>query len=177
MHLSFIFGANQAFNPILPATGEIIWSVVSFIVLLALLVKFAFPPVKRIMTERTAKIRNDIEAAEKARLETERVLAEYRNQLEEGRKEANRLIEEARKTAELMREDLLRRAQEEAADIKRRADESLMIEKERVMNELRSSVGDLAVELASRIISYEVDRVSVDPLVVQFLSEVGARAK
>ncbi len=176
MHI-YIFGANQAFNPILPATGEIIWSVISFVVLLALLVKFAFPPVKKIMTDRTAKIRSDIEAAEMARLEAERVLAEYRSQLEEGRKEANRLVDEARKTAGLVREDLLKRAQEEAADIKRRADESLIIEKERVMSELRSSVGDLAVELASRVISYEIDRVSIDPLVVQFLSEVGATTK
>ncbi len=176
MHL-YIFGANQAFNPILPATGEIIWSVISFVVLLVLLAKYAFPPVKKIMAERTAKIRGDIEAAEKARLEAERVLAEYRNQLEEARKEANRLVEEARKTAGLVREDLLKRAHEEAADIKRRADEALAIEKERVMNELRGSLGDLAVELASRIISFEIERQNVDPLVEQFLHEMGARSK
>jgi F-type H+-transporting ATPase subunit b len=174
---TYIFGANQAFNPILPATGEIIWSVVSFALLLFLLGKFAFPPVKKIMAERTAKIRNDIEGAEKARLEAERVLAEYRTQLEEARKEANRLVEEARKTAGLVREELLAKAHEEAAEIKRRAEESLQIEKERAMSELRASVGDLAVELASRIIAYEVDRRSVDPLVEQFLAESGVGSK
>lgn len=177
MSVAVIFGASQAFNPILPATGEVIWSVISFVVLLILLAKYAFPPVKKIMEERTAKIRGDIEAAESARAEAERTLAQYRSQLEEGRQEASRIIEEARKTAAAIREEHLQSALEEASEIKRRAEDALVIERARVASELRKEVGDLAVALAGRILSLEIEKASYDPLIEQFLLEVGAEKK
>lgn len=175
--LSVILGAAQSSNPIVPAPGEVIWSVVSFVVLMALLTKVAFPPVRKIMVARTEKIRLDIEGAEQARIDAEQVLSEYRKQLDEARKESGRLIEEARKTAEAIRDDLVAKAHEEAAEIKARADESLRAERDRVVAELKAQIGGLAVDLAGRIIEAEIERSSADPLVERFIAQVGSGTK
>lgn len=167
-----IFAANQSSNPIVPATGDLIWSVISFAVLLVLLVKFAFPPLRRMMEQRTEKIRTDIESAEAARNEAESVLAEYRSQLEEARRESSRIIEEARRTADALREEIITVANADANEIRRRAEESLEQERQRVVAEVRDEMGQLAVDLAQRILEVEIERSSTDPLVASFLSEI-----
>ncbi len=169
-----ILAAAESSNPILPSVPEIIWSVISFALLVVLLAKWAYPPVKGMMQARTAKIQGDIDGAENARTEAERVLGEYREQLAEARREATRIIEEARKTAEVLRRDLLARAEEEAADLRARNDEALAFERERVAVELRAEMAKLAVDIAERVIRAEIDRRAADALVQQFLAEIGA---
>ncbi len=171
---SVIFAAAESSNPILPAVPEIIWSVLSFTLLIVLLGKFAYPPVKAILNNRTAKIQGDIDSAEKSRAEAERVLAEYREQLAEARREATRLIEEARKTAEVLRRDLLAKAEEEAGELRARNDEALRFERERISVELRDEMGRLAFDIAERVLQFELDRNSSSALIEQFLGEIGA---
>jgi F-type H+-transporting ATPase subunit b len=168
------FAASQSVNPILPATGEVIWSVISFVVLMALFIRFVFPPVRTAMVARSEKIRTDIEAAELARNEAEETLAQYRAQLEEARRESTRLLEEARVTASGLREELLAQAGRDAAAIVERAEDSLRGERERVVSELRGLLGDLAVDLAERILEVEIDRLSIDPLIDRFVAEVSS---
>lgn len=171
---SVIYAAAESSNPILPAVPEIIWSVLSFTLLIVLLGKFVYPPVKAILNNRTAKIQGDIDSAEKSRAEAERVLAEYREQLAEGRREATRVIEEARKTAEVLRRDLLAKAEEEAGELRARNDEALRFERERISVELRDEMGRLAFDIAERVLQFELDRSSSSALIEQFLGEIGA---
>ena len=172
--LSVIFAAAQSSNPIVPAVPEIIWSVISFTLLIVLLGKYAYPPVKAILNNRTAKIQGDLDSAEKLRSEAERVLAEYREQLAEARREATRVIEEARKTAEVLRRDLLAKAEEEANELRARNEETLRFERERVSVELREEMGRLAFDIAERILQFEIDRNTTGVLIEQFLGEIGA---
>lgn len=172
--ITTIFAAAESSNPILPATSEILWSVASFLLLLFILGKFAYPPVKKVMADRTAKIRGDIDAAELARAEALRTLEEYREQLAQAKREAARILDEARKTAEALRADLLVKAEQEAAVIRARNEEALRIERQRVIAELRSEVGSLALELAEKIIDAEVDRAASQTLIDSFISEIGA---
>jgi F-type H+-transporting ATPase subunit b len=169
-----IFAAATSTNPILPATGEIIWSVVSFVVLLFVLGKFAYPPVKQMMVDRASKIRGDLDAAELARTEAQRTLEEYREQLAQAKRDASHIVEEARLTAEALRVELLSKAEEEAAEVRTRNEELLRFERQRVLAELRSEVGSLALELAEKIIDAEVDRAASQALIDSFISEIGA---
>ncbi|TAN22496.1 MAG: ATP synthase F0 subunit B [Actinomycetota bacterium] len=166
--------AADSSNPILPATGEIIWSVLSFLLLLLLLGKWAYPPVKKMMADRAAKIRNDIDAAELARAEAQRTLEEYREQLAQAKREATHILDEARQTGEALRADLLAKAEEDLAILRSRNEEALRIERQRVIAELRSEVGSLALELAEKIIDAEVDRAASQSLIDSFISEIGA---
>ncbi len=161
-------------NPILPAAGEIVWSVLSFALLLLLLGKWAYPPVKKMMADRAAKIRGDLDAAELARTEAQRTLEEYKEQLAQAKRDATHILDEARQTADALRGDILAKAEEDVAIVHARNEEALRIERQRVIAELRSEVGSLALELAEKIIDAEVDRAAAQTLIDSFISEIGA---
>ena len=91
---------QEAPNPILPATDELVWGSISFAALLFLLYKFAYPQIRQMLENRTERIRSDLQAAETAKGEAEQILAEYRAQLNDARAEAGRIIEEARQAAD-----------------------------------------------------------------------------
>jgi F-type H+-transporting ATPase subunit b len=163
---------TQSPNPILPSTGEIVWSVISFVILLVVLVKVAFPPVARMMAQRSERIRSDLEAADAARREAEALRAQREQELASAREDARRILDEARRTAEALREEILQRAREEAAAVRAQVESQLAAERTQVVRALRQEVGDLAVELAAKIIQSELERSTTDPLVAAFLREV-----
>src|SRR4029079_3603480 len=72
---------QKAPSPILPATNELIWGGISFVVLLVLLSKFAFPALKKGMDDRTERIRKDLDEAEGAKTEADRIREDYSRQL------------------------------------------------------------------------------------------------
>ena len=85
---------------ITPTTGLMIWTLVTFVVVLIVLKKYAFGPIQQMIDARRAAITADLDAAETAREEAQASLAEYRQQLAEARKEASRIVEDARKVGE-----------------------------------------------------------------------------
>ena len=80
----------EAPNLILPATNELIWGGLAFLILLVVLWKFAYPPIKKGMDGRTERIRNEIQTAEATRAEAEEVLATYQAGLAERRRPRRR---------------------------------------------------------------------------------------
>ncbi|CAG4929392.1 unnamed protein product [Acidithrix sp. C25] len=126
------------------------------------------------MANRTAKIQGDLDSATATRTEAERLLMEYKEQLNESKKEATRIIEEARKTAEVLRRDLLARAEDEARELRLRNDEALRIERDRVVGEIRAEMATLAFDIAEKVIQVELDRGAASALIDQFLSEIEA---
>jgi F-type H+-transporting ATPase subunit b len=165
----------QSKNPILPSFPEIVWGLVSFVVLFLALWKFAYPAIHKIMTDRTATIRGNIEEAERVRTEAETILEEYQRQLADARNESNRIIEEARQAAEQVRAELIRRAEDEVAELRRRNTEDLVAAQERIVGQLQSQVRTLAIDLAERVVGANLDRDQNLRLVDQFVAELNAR--
>ncbi|MCL6451883.1 MAG: F0F1 ATP synthase subunit B, partial [Acetobacteraceae bacterium] len=147
-------------NPILPDPAEMIFGTLAFLIVFGVLARYAFPALNRILAERAARIQGEMERAEAARTEADRVLAEYREQLAGAREEANRIIEEARRTAEQLRRDLQAKAEQEAQATVARAQEEIRAERDRVFDELRAQVADIAVELAGRVVGQALDRAA-----------------
>ena len=102
---------QKAPSPILPATNELIWGALSFVLLFYALRRFAYPQLKQSMDARAEKIRNSIDEAERARGEAEQILQQYQRQLSDAKSEAGRIIEEARQAADKLRQDLKRQAE------------------------------------------------------------------
>jgi F-type H+-transporting ATPase subunit b len=167
--------AQTAPNPILPSGVEILWGCLSFAILVFLMWKFAFPAVQKGMVARTDKIRGDLDAAEKIRVEAHSILDEYQRQLADARSEANRIIEEARQAADQLRQDMVRRADEEVAELRRRNMEDLKAAQDRVMGQLQLQVRDLAIELAEKVVGANLDRTRNLALVDQLIAELEAR--
>ncbi len=171
-----VSACQQAPNPILPATNELIWGSLSFVVLFFLLRRFAFPAIRNGMNARAERIRSSLDEAERAKTEAQSILAEYQAKLADARAESARIIEEARQSADKLRQDLRRQAEAEVAASKQRAQEEIQAAVARATADLRVSVRELTLELAEKVIQRNLDRETNLALVDQFIDEIaGAR--
>lgn len=161
-------------NPLVPETKEIVWAVVSFVLVFALLAKFAFPAIKKGLAAREARIREDLEKAEKARLDGEATLSEYQQQLAAAKADASRIIDEARQAAEQVRADLIARAEADAQDIRTRAQDDIRVATERATSDLQVRVGKLSIDLAEKIVEHNLDRDTQMALVESYINQVGS---
>ncbi|MDI6901205.1 MAG: F0F1 ATP synthase subunit B [Anaerosomatales bacterium] len=159
---------------LIPKAPEILVSLVSFLVLLVVLGKFAFPPVMRMLDERAEKIRESLEKAEETRVEAERLLEEYKQQMAEARTEASSIIEQGRKVAENMKAEIVAQAREEADAEKRKAIEAIQSEKTAAMAELQGQVAELSVAVAGKIIGSSLEAKDHEALIERYLAEVGS---
>jgi len=162
-------------SPILPATNEIVWGSLSFVLLFAALWKFGIPAAKSMMDARTERIRTSIDDAERAKTDAEGVLVEYQAQLADARAESSRIIEEARVQAEQVRRDLIARAEADATELRQRAADQAVAERERVLGEIRTDVRDLAIELAEKVVEANLDRDANTRLIENYISSVGSK--
>jgi F-type H+-transporting ATPase subunit b len=162
----------EAPNPILPEVKEIIWGGLAFVIVFVMLAKFGIPAVKKTMENRTSKIEGDLKAAESARAEAEKVLAEYRAQLADAKGESNRIIEEARLQADAVRKDMLARAESDAAAVRSKATEDLAAQAERVKADLQAHVKTLSIELAEKVVGSNLDRSANEALVDRYIAEL-----
>lgn len=159
---------------IMPEVAELIWGGVAFLVLLGLLWWKAFPAISKALNDRSEKIQGDLEGAESARTEADKILADYRMQLAEAKEEGNKIVEEARKTAESLRRDLLAKAEEEAGLIVDRAKDEVEAEKRQAIGDLYREAGKVSIELAEKVVGRSLDREAQMALVDQYITDLEA---
>jgi F-type H+-transporting ATPase subunit b len=163
---------REGIDLILPATAELIWGAICFAIVAFVLTRFAFPRIRQAVEAREQKIQGDLEEAENTRAEAQRQLDEYKKQLAEARGEANKIVEEARRSAEDVRKDILARSEREAEGIVARAEEQIQAERQRTLQELRTQVASLSVELAEKVIGRSLDGGIQRELVDAYIKEV-----
>jgi F-type H+-transporting ATPase subunit b len=151
-----ILAAESTDLRILPHTDELILATIAFGILVAFLVKKVFPMVKKSLEDRTAKIQGQLEEAERAKREADQLLEQHRAQLAGARAEVQKVIDEGKRTAEALRADLVARAEQEAQEIVRRAQADVAGERDRAIQELKQTMGELSIELAARIIEQDL---------------------
>jgi F-type H+-transporting ATPase subunit b len=164
---------NKAKSLVTPATPEILWGGIAFLIVLAVLMKFAFPALKKGLKDRENQIRDDLESASRAREEAEAESAQYRAAIGDARSEANVIVEDARADAERIRREVVSRAEAEAADIRERAQEDIRLAQERAMSDLRAQVADLSIGLAERVVERNLDRDTQVALIESYINSVG----
>jgi F-type H+-transporting ATPase subunit b len=165
---------HKAKSIVVPATSELLWGSIAFLIVAGVLIKFAFPVLKKTMADRTEKIRSDLDGAASAKAQAEEELATYRAQLANSRNEGQQLIEAARADAERVRADLIARAEAEAAEIKARATDDIRLATERAQADLQASVKDLSIELAEKVVERNLDPETQRALIDSYISQVGS---
>jgi F-type H+-transporting ATPase subunit b len=165
-------GSSSGTDLILPAVDELVWGAVAFIVVFFVLNKFAFPALRKQVEAREQQIQKDLEEAESAKQDAQRNLDDYKKQLADARGEANRIIEEARQQAEQVRKDLVAKAEAEAKQITTRAAEQLEAERGRTIQELQSTVSELSIQLAEKIVNRSIDADDQKDLVDAYIKEL-----
>jgi F-type H+-transporting ATPase subunit b len=165
---------HKAKSIVTPAVPELIWGSIAFLIVLGVLVKFAFPTMKKTLADRQTRIREDLEGAEAAKAEAERERDDYRARIQASRQEAVEILEAARGDAERVRADIIARAESEASDIKARATEDIRLATERAQADLQASVKDLSIELAEKVVERNLDPETQRALIDSYISQVGS---
>jgi F-type H+-transporting ATPase subunit b len=125
------------------------------------------------INQREQQVKSDLENAEKARVEAQKLQEEYTKQMEQAKQEAQQIIEKATKIGEESREALLNQAREEAARMTEKAQEMIRLEKEEALGQLRNEVASLVVLAAGKVIDKNIDQASHEKLIREFIEEVG----
>ena len=165
---------KKAKSILLPALPELIWGSLAFLIVLGVLVKFAFPTLKKTMQDRQDKIRSDLEGAEAAKAEAERERDDYRQKIQDSRQESVEILEAARGDAERVRAGIIARAEAEANEIKARATDDIRLATERAQADLQASVKDLSIELAEKVVEHNLDADTQRALIDNYIAQVGS---
>lgn len=156
---------------VLPQTDELVWGSVAFFIVIVVLLKLVFPRLKKGLEARAERIQGQITEAEQTKLEADTILQQYQSQLAEARSEQQRIIDEARKAADGVRRDIEARAQQEAQQIVERARAEVGAERDRALQELRATIGDLSIVLATKVVERELSNPESQRALVQRMIE------
>jgi F-type H+-transporting ATPase subunit b len=157
-----------------PDTAELIWGAVGFLLLMLIMMKFVFPKANQTLEDRSAAIQGKMEEADAKLAEAESSKADFEAGLADARGEANRIVEDAKQTAESLRRDIVAKAEDEAAQLLEKARADVAAERDRVLQELRTQVGVMSVELASRIVERELDPATHQGLVDDYIQDLAS---
>ena len=135
--------------------------------------KLLLNPVKKVIAERKAKADNQIADAEKLRTEAEAMKAEYEQNLQNARTEANQIVAAAQKTAAARSEELLGEARAQAAALKQKAEADIAQERKKAVNEVKDEIGGMAMEIASKVVEREISEKDHKDLIDEFIKNVG----
>lgn len=160
-------------NPLFePEPGLMIWTVISFALLFLVLAKVGYRPLMDIIKKREDGIRESIDDAERTRTEAERLLEDYKKQLAQARKEAERIVEEAKKRGERVRAEIVEKAEKEAQLVLDKASQEAKRQRDQAMADLRARVGDLAILAASRVVAKSLSKEDHLKLIEESIAEV-----
>jgi F-type H+-transporting ATPase subunit b len=165
------FWANA--YPILPHPAELIVGLIAFGILYWLIATKVVPRFEELYAERAAVIEGGMKQAEEAQAEAEAALEEYKAQLAEARAESARIREEARNEGATILAEMREKAAADAARITDSAHKQIEAERQQAVVQLRSEVGRLATDLASRIVGESLtDEARQSRVVDRFLTEL-----
>ena len=135
--------------------------------------KFLLNPVKKVIAERKAKADSQIADAAKLRTEAEAMKAEYEQNLQNARTEANEIVARAQKTATARGEEIVGEARAQAAALKQKAEADIAQERKKAVNEAKDEIGGMAREIAAKVVEREIKEADHKDLIDEFIKNVG----
>ena len=145
---------------------------INFILLMLLLYKLLYKPVRSFMDQRTAEIEKQIRTAEENQRAAEALRLKLEQQAQESRQQARQIIDEATKRAEQAQAKLLAEAKAEAKTLLDRAQKEIQLEKDKAWSELKQQVGELSVQLAAKVIDDSLDAAQHRRLIADTISQL-----
>lgn len=159
-----------------PGLGLVFWMTLTFIIVLFILSKFAWKPILNSIREREDSINNALNAAEEARKQMDALKSDNEKLLNEARQERDNLLKEARD----MKEEIISQAKKTADDEARRivasANESIQAAKLKALNELKTQVAEISVDLAEKVLRKKMeDRSAQEAFVNENLKSISLK--
>lgn len=165
---------NQDLVTIIPWT--LIAQLCNLFIQVLLIKKFLFKPIREILEKRKAKADAEILDATKAKEEALAMKSEYEQNMQDAKNKANEILATAQKTATLQSEEILREANAQAVQIKTKAERDIEQEKRKAVNDIKNEIGDMALEIAGKVIEREVSAEDHTKLIDEFINKVGDKS-
>jgi F-type H+-transporting ATPase subunit b len=163
----------EASNALIKVTpGLMIWTIISFLVTLFVLKRYAFGPIQRMIDQRRERIEQAIAEADNARDEARRLLEEHRKLIGQAKSESEEILAEARRVADAQRERVRRESDEDRArrldETRRQIDQATV----QALGEIRDEVGRLSLLAAEKVTRKSLDRADQKRLIDEALAEL-----
>jgi len=163
----------SGFGPLAPSLAELIIGTIAFLIVFAVLYRVLFPRIQQTLTERTDQIEGGLQRAEETQREAKQTLEQYQAQLAEARHEASRLRQDAQEEGARILAELREQGEAERQRLVAAAHEQIDADRAQAIQALRTEMGALAVELASRVVGESLDEDARQRRVVdRFLAEL-----
>ncbi len=160
--------------------GIVPWTFVATILNLFLQIylmkRFLFKPIHGVLEKRKSLADAAIHQAELAKTEAQAIKSEYEINMLEAKKKANEILSAAKRTAAMQSEEMLREASKQTVAMKVKAEHDIAQEKKKVMNEIKHEIGDMAMEIAGKVIGREICEDDHKKLIEEFITNVGEEA-
>ncbi len=156
-----------------PDIGLILTTIITFLLLVFILKKAAWKPILDGINQREGKIRGDLDRAEKAQAEAERLRQQYESQLNEAQRTIQDMVSQAKKDADRSRAELLAAAKEESERVLEKGRRDLAGETDKLKAELRNEVAGLSIGIAEKIVNRTIDHRVQDEILKDALKNVG----
>ena len=153
--------------------GTTLVTLATFVILLALLKKFAWGPLKEVMDKRERDINKDIDDAEQAKINAQKLEEENRKTLKETQDEVQRILDDAKVQARKQHEEIIHEANVRANGMIETAQSEINSEKERALADINNQVSELSVLIASKVLRKEISEQDQKALVEKYLKEAG----
>jgi ATP synthase, F0 subunit b len=161
-----VLGANQV------ALGDMLFILVSFIVLALLVKHFAWGPVTKMMDARSEKITGDLDYADQERTRAEKLAKEREDALKNSRAEAVEIVNKAKESGETQKKSIVSDAHSEAEELRQRAKSDAAKAREDAMAGAQNDIANLSLEIASKVISKELNADDQKSLIDSYIKEL-----
>ena len=152
--------------------GLFVWTILTFLLLLTVLAKFAWKPLLKMLKDREELIRSSLEDAEKAKKKLERLNAEGEAIINQARSEAQSILSEGKAIAAKLKDETLDVAKEQAKQIASEAEKQINIEKDKAIAEIKSEVVNLSISIAEKLINKNISPEDNKALIDESLSNI-----
>ncbi len=153
--------------------GTFVVQLCNLMIQLVILKKFLLEPVQKVLNERKAIADAEIADAQKANQDAQALKAEYEQNLASAKAEANDIVAAAQKTAAVRSDAIVGEARTAAAKLKEKAQEDIALEKKKAINQVKDEIGDMAMEIASKVVEREINQKDHQALIDEFIKNVG----
>lgn len=157
--------------------AQLITQIVGISVLLFLLVKFLYRPILKVLDERSARIQESLEAADRVKEQAAASQAQMQDEMQQAREEGQQMIAQAREMAARFRDEEMEKARQEIATERKRAESDIQRERDAAIEDLRREFAGLAISAAARVVERSLDESAHKDIIDKVLEESASIGK
>ena len=152
---------------------EILVTMCNTLITFAIIKKFLFKPVRKMLAAREEEVQAMYGNAEKAQTEAEQMRSEYTQRLAKAKEEAAEIVGSATRRATVRSEEILKESSQQAAAMMKKAESTIEQERKKAMNELKDEVASLSVMIASKVVERDIKDADHERFIEEFIDKVG----